>query len=536
MRNLSAGSEIFLNYGYCGSSGQVDENGDDEEEESLHYPPWARSLPMVSDYHDATHAIRDLWRRLIKEYEGVKNIPDDLEFDPSSEMAIPVSQLIPRNITMLRRIMTHPSALTGAYGDIFFQVLAAELLTDPRASEWIRENGLCIEHLVPAPSTLPQAGQGGFAQHRLKAGEMIVPAPLLQIIDRDVLTVFNDSAERVGKQLLLNYCFSHRNTSLALCPDTNAILVNHCSDRTKECGPKGPNAMFRWASGWDPVSDDWLNKTVDDIAKEDGRGLSMEIVALRDIEPGEEVFMDYGAEWEEAWAKHVKGWKPPEEEESYESVKELNTNEHGLDSFVSDDLRFEIDHPHLFSACAYWPTEFDDDEVWQEKDMALENMSNEELLEKLSDDGSIYKENYLTHPDGAYWPCHLLLKEDHSVDDGEDGGDKASREDHPVTYTVRILQREHSEHGEMPWAENEMPRYLTNYPKESIRIFPKPYSSDQHLPNAFRYYIPIPDDTLPDQWKNLKDGVRQTTKRIVPAVRRGHQPLETEPTIVAPEL
>jgi len=35
-------------------------------------------------------------------------------------------------------------------------------------------------------------------------------------------------------------------------------------------------------------------------------GLSFEYVALRDIEEGEEIFMDYGEEWEDAWEQHVK--------------------------------------------------------------------------------------------------------------------------------------------------------------------------------------------------------------------------------------
>lgn len=39
-------------------------------------------------------------------------------------------------------------------------------------------------------------------------------------------------------------------------------------------------------------------------------GLILEVVALRDIQPGEELYMDYGHDWEEAWNKHVQEWKP----------------------------------------------------------------------------------------------------------------------------------------------------------------------------------------------------------------------------------
>merc|ERR1712226_573657 len=40
--------------------------------------------------------------------------------------------------------------------------------------------------------------------------------------------------------------------------------------------------------------------------------LVMELYALRNIEPGEELFLDYGDEWEEAWNEHVRNWQPPE--------------------------------------------------------------------------------------------------------------------------------------------------------------------------------------------------------------------------------
>ena len=34
----------------------------------------------------------------------------------------------------------------------------------------------------------------------------------------------------------------------------------------------------------------------------------MELVAIKDIKKGDEVFIDYGKEWEQAWNAHVKDW------------------------------------------------------------------------------------------------------------------------------------------------------------------------------------------------------------------------------------
>ena len=398
-RHIQGGTELFLSYGYC----ERIEPGADSGS-SLWYPVWARDLPMREHYSDATRVLKDLWNSLLEEYGGADKIPTDLEFEPAPDLEPQLAKLIPRHVEQLKAIMKEYS---GPLRETTLKRrLAEELLTEPRTVEWIRENGMCVENLIPGKSTIRQAGQGGFAQHHIRKGEMVVPAPLIQVTNRDILTLHDDEEQPIGTQLLMNYCFSHPDTSLLLCPDTNAILVNHCSHRTKECGPDGPNAAFQWASGWDPDTPRWMNMTVEEMAKEDGRGLSLEIIALRDIAPGEEVFMDYGEAWEKAWLAHVKAWQPPEGND-YKSVKELNNDPRALDQFVSHDLRTETEHPSLFTACAFHPTDLDDDPVWEspEGTFDIEKMTDTELLERFSDDGSEYVQDYLTHGDGEYRLC-----------------------------------------------------------------------------------------------------------------------------------
>jgi hypothetical protein len=168
--------------------------------------------------------------------------------------------------------------------------LAKYLGTTPRSVDWIVEHGLCLENLIPGKSNIQQAGQGAVAQYPLKKGEIVVPAPLLQIMDRDVLATYDMDGKKVGTQLILNYCFGHGESSLLLCPDTNAILINHCSFREKKCGSKGPNARIQWASsGREKDNDKWLQMSLRELGQQRGRGIAMEIVAMRDIQPGEEV-------------------------------------------------------------------------------------------------------------------------------------------------------------------------------------------------------------------------------------------------------
>ena len=180
---------------------------------------------------------------------------------------------------------------------------------EQRTPEWIRENGYCLEHLIPGPSQIEHAGQGAIAQFAINEGGVVVPAPSLHILDKQVLERHDhhhDDEEEPFYQLLLNYCLGHASTTLLVCPLTNAILINHCSERQPQLCPPGvtsPNAKLEWSDS----SEEWLNMTLDDMHDQPSgmRGLSLNVIALCDIAVGEEVVMDYGIEWEQAWIEHV---------------------------------------------------------------------------------------------------------------------------------------------------------------------------------------------------------------------------------------
>ena len=81
--------------------------------------------------------------------------------------------------------------------------------------------------------------------------------------------------------------------------------------RQKNCGPNGPNARFDWSIKAD---NPWMAMTIDEMSTQAAHraaGLAMNVVATRDIQPGEEVFVDYGLAWEQAWENHIQNWKPP---------------------------------------------------------------------------------------------------------------------------------------------------------------------------------------------------------------------------------
>jgi len=233
-RPLSAGSEIFLNYGYCQHEGG-----------KHHNPDWVENVYVTSDYSEASTLI---WDTIRGKEESALKFDSKGNLIPPNDLTRLVLELLPQTKTEFADIELKVKSKT----DLSWY-LAVHKRLEPHSAEWIRVNGMCLENLLPFKSTLPQAGQGAFSQYHIKAGEIIMPAPLLQIMDKEVLDIYTNGV-RVGEQLLLNYCFGHPQSSMLLCPDTQAELINHCSKRTQQCGRRGPNAAIRWSRGWDPTS------------------------------------------------------------------------------------------------------------------------------------------------------------------------------------------------------------------------------------------------------------------------------------------
>jgi len=62
------------------------------------------------------------------------------------------------------------------------------------------------------------------------------------------------------------------------------------------------------------------------MTAEQRRGLSLEVVALRNMYAGEEVLIDYGENSEAAYEEHVADWEPPVHDCSYILVRTMIDN------------------------------------------------------------------------------------------------------------------------------------------------------------------------------------------------------------------
>jgi len=187
------------------------------------------------------------------------------------------------------------------------------------------------------------------------------------------------------------------------------------------------------------------------------------VVALTDIAAGDELLMDYGSEWEQAWKKHVARWKPPADARNYVYPAEMDETE------ALRTIEEQKTHPYpsnLATMCTVsdWDRKQGPHVDWTEP------------------------------TDWAWWEgmayCHILERE---LD--ERTGDHVYTVNPIFTYNPKKL----GFNPDIPLAERHIDRHV---PRRAIRFVEIPYLDDEHLPNVFRHPIELPAHLVPDAWRN----------------------------------
>jgi hypothetical protein len=354
---------------------------------------------------------------------------------------------------------TTGSELTINYGNWKHFDDKTEYKRPKRTPEWLKENGWCIDHLEIKQSTIPGAGRGVFVKRSLAAGTMVAPAPLEAFKDRKVFQYTNP------EQLFVNYCMQPRNSTMLFYgygPGVN--LINHASSLQQS----PPNIGLRWSKN--PMhKHDLLDMDYKDFwsAVKPGH-LILEFFALRDLVAGEELLMDYGSEWQAAWEQHVANWRP--------------INDNAAESHV-------------------YPEDMDDTEVLRTvKEQETDPYPSNLITMCMTPDKSRKTHKHLEwrEPERSWSHsmafCHIL---DRSM--GTNG-----LEEYTVSLVIppKNTVMDPAEFVFDPTVPLEDLYMDTKVPRRAIRWIEKPYMDDEHLKNAFRHPIGLPDDLVPDAWRN----------------------------------
>jgi len=320
--------------------------------------------------------------------------------------------------------------------------------------EWLRQHGWCIDNIDIRPAVDAHMGRGAFARRPLNEGQVVAPAPLQVFADKKVFM------DRKPEQLYVNYCFEVPYSNMLIFPYGQGVnLINHPPTHAK------PNVYLRWSNH--PLHHaSWLDLDLDafwKVAKPGG--LILEVVALRDIAQGEELYLDYGPEWEDAWQRHVSSWTPPEGSHEYvypaymDETEPLRTIEEQKTNPYPSNLITMCSTPDWSSRRGHRNITWYDPQEW------------------------------------SWWEgltyCHILERE-------------LNRKTGDFVYTVQLMFSGSHNPSKLTFDE-KMPRssmYIDEMvPRRAIRFVEKPYEDDEHLPGVFRHPIKLPEELVPGAWK-----------------------------------
>ena len=183
----------------------------------------------------------------------------------------------------------------------------------------------------------------------------------------------------------------------------------------------------------------WLEMSPQALfAEVNDKSLVLAYVATRDIEVGEELFIDYGDEWQNAWDKHVAVWTNGNDDDDtiYISAAEYTVQNKGSRIHTLAEQELEPYPDNIQTACYY------------------------------SDD---------VHTHGCWHPCDVT---GHSTVDGDD------------VYLVHVYNVVNM--NKLINVCAVVPQrglHVADLPASRVAYIDKPYSSDMHLAAAFCHEI-----------------------------------------------
>jgi len=448
-RPIAAGEELFMN----GLGGEEDED-------------YLLKLEDFESVDDTLKKIRDIFskhkdsiddKKKQAIYDYVYNVfESSMTKSKSDDMVEAMLALFPNKVTEVERVLEEGGTFVSEFPE------------SRRSIDWLKENGQCSDGLYLGKGV---DDKGAFSKRDVKKFDVISPSPLLMIQNKDYLSMYEtvineDSVDVVGedpisKQLFINYCLGHPESSLLFYPYGMGVnMINHRPSNA------GANAKIIWSKA--PFYDsEILDLTVDELVGKYGAvlPLGIDIVATTDIAADEEVFIDYGDEWERAMHKHVMGWDStaifPKEAWQINAERDgkpflstpewVHREEEGLEEPLPEGVT---------TAChAYGTFKVDEDNFPKKGDLIT--------LEFNADETEINGHNFSM--------CEVIGRVD--------------RKNSSYLYTVKMLF-------------NDKDVIIRSVPHSNIRYIDKPYTSSMHK-HTFRHPIMLHDEIFPLSWRNI---------------------------------
>ena len=251
-------------------------------------------MPLTDDYETAQNFLKAYGRLLVGSDSPVDLVEDRMSLDDEARRDLwDVIKTFPYPSRARQALPDdHRDAVRAVHGDI--QTIERENSVRPVVH--LRERGKCMDNIAPRRSGIPHAGRGAYATRFIPGGGLVAPAPVVHVADGATANMYletigggsgtlvrDEAAGVVKRQIIVNYMFGHRNSTVLLFPySSNVAYINHHADLY--------NTEVRWAKDFEFFHhEEWLEKSVEFLEEHWTSGLMLEFIALRDIQAGEEV-------------------------------------------------------------------------------------------------------------------------------------------------------------------------------------------------------------------------------------------------------
>jgi hypothetical protein len=341
-----------------------------------------------------------------------------------------------------------------------------------RSPQWLKENGHCIDRLYAANSTIREAGRGGFVKIAFSEGEVVTVSPLIHF-HHDHTLIKRQSTKNgkhifsikvTGTQQLVNYAFSQDDSDVFMVP--YAPIVNFINHNTRG----SPNVFIRWSSS--RYNNRELLKLPADELLSNKYGLMIEYVALRDLAANEEIFIDYGESWVQAWEHHVKNFKPIPGWEDYISATDFNTL-YGHESIRTQKEQETNPYPSNLQTACHYLSRYDENNLSTNFNTLTDDLGNVEVRSKWS-----------TENNGCLRPCSILNRSSNSQ----------------LEYYTAVMADLPNELQPSHYILGDDKHIVYNIPRVKVMLLDKAYTTDIHNANAFRHPISVPEGMFPAHW------------------------------------
>lgn len=480
----------------------------------------------------------------------------------------------------------------GKYGPTKFEPREAggySICLDDKVEERL------ADHTPNVAAGASYGGQRGlFAKRSLKKNEILTSTPMIPVhkeemtMDRAKYAKFLEDAEahenvqKIGippkkKQLLENYMYGHPESSLMWLASAPLLhAVNHVPhDQTSV----QPNAKIQWhKTDVYPKATlsrrqqfhhaELLEMDSSEVVLKHGMGLMLDLVALRDIGENEEILIDYGKAWDDAWKEHNEIWETTVdaiklghavEKLEWKQQRKQEREERERDQKLSSPF-LKHHQRHVENAMTALPlssyvTASDYNDLYPTHDLRTitEQRRNpypsnietacyfeyDWLDTTINEDEDAEETTFLSwyemedHFDSCLLPCIVTERRDYIAreevrendynDDGfvisnvesEPNGGSAT----PKRYTAKLIDN-HQENTSISYdchLFNRFEYYVMDIPREGIVFVNKIHSTDQWIDQVFRQPIGLPDEMVPTSWRDLtrRRGMRGGQKKSV---------------------